>query len=311
MIVGIDVSKDKLDVYVLNEKKHHVIKNTKASIASFFKNKLNTESCQLVVFESTGGYERLLHCYLIEETIPYHRAHPNKVYHFAKGDGYFAKTDRIDASILANYGNEKKIKPDTTTTLSQLEIRDYSARRSQLKDMISSEKQRLSVFTCRGEIKRSVVRSIKQLERELALISKKLDEMIKADKELDSKLQLLQTTKGVGKEVATVLVTDLPELGHLSREEISHLVGVAPQTKESGKKKGYSATSRGRFEVRRALYMAALVASRWNPRMKMIYQRLLAKGKLKKVALVAIMRKMIIMLNTMVRTGEVWQRERI
>lgn len=311
MIVGIDVSKDKLDIHILNEKMHHVIKNTKASIASFFKNKLNMEDCKLVVFEATGGCERLLHCYLIEQNIPYHRAHPSRVHHFAQGEGYFAKTDKIDARILARYGNEKKMKPDNAMTLRQLEIHDYSSRRTQLKNMISSEKQRLSGFTSHGEIKRSIVRNIKQLERELALVTDKLKVLIKADEELHNKYKLLKTTKGVGKEVATILITDLPELGHLSREEISHLVGVAPQTKDSGKKKGYRAVSRGRFEVRKVLYMAALVASRFNPRMKKIYQRLLAKGKEKKVALVAIMRKMIIMLNTMVRTGEAWLCERI
>lgn len=311
MIIGIDVSKDKLDIVVLDDKKHFVIKNTKASIASFFKNKLNLSSCKLVVFESTGGYERLLQCFMIEQNIPYHRAHPNKVYHFAKGEGYFAKTDKIDAYILACYGDKKEIKADNSTTLKQLRIQDYSARRSQLKDMISREKQRLSVYTSCKDIRRSITRNIKQLGNELELISQKLDELIKADEELHNKDKLLKTAKGVGKEVAIVLVTDLPELGYLSREEISHLVGVAPQTNDSGKKQGYRATSRGRFEVRRVLYMAALVASRYDPKMKAMYQKLIAKGKAKKVALVAIMRKMIIMLNAMVRTGIAWQCERI
>ena len=311
MIVGIDVSKDKLDIHLFPENKHLVIKNTKASVASFFKNKLDVQDCGLVVFEATGGYERLLQHYLIEKKTPYHRAHPSRVHKFAGAKGYFAKTDCIDARILALYGKQEEIEADTATTKDQLEIHDYSARRSQLKDMISSEKQRLNTVSFNKYIVRSIRRNIKQLERELALVTKKLDELIAADEALERRYKLLQTTKGIGPEVAKILVTDLPELGHLNREEISHLVGVAPQTKDSGKKRGYRAISRGRFHVRRALYMAALVAARFNPRMKKIYEILLAKGKLKKVALVAIMRKMIIMLNAMVKKGTPWERERI
>ncbi len=146
MIVGIDVSKDKLDVYVLSTKKHDVIKNTKASIKSFFKNKLNKADLELVVFEATGGYERFLHAYMLEEQIPYHRAHPTRVHAFAKSKGFFAKTDRIDAYILARYGKQDEIIPNSTTNQNQLKIQEYSARRTQLKDMITSEKQRLKII---------------------------------------------------------------------------------------------------------------------------------------------------------------------
>ena len=311
MIVGIDVSKDKLDVYISSTKMHSVIKNTKAGIKSYFKNKLDIQALELVVFESTGGYERLLHAYLLEQQIPHHRAHPTRVHRFAEAKGFFAKSDRIDARILTLYGEQEEITADGTTSQNQLRIQGYSARRNQLKNMITSEKHRLQVITFDKEITRSIKRNIKQLERELGLITEKLNTLINADKELKAKHQLLQTAKGIGIEVATLLVTDLPELGNLNREQISHLVGVAPQTKDSGKKSGYRAVSRGRFQVRKALYMAALVAVQHNSRMKNIYNKLLEKGKRKKVALVAVMRKMIIMLNAMVKNNTPWQVERV
>ncbi len=279
MIVGVDVSKDKLDVHVSTTNKHYVVKNSKPSISSFFKNKLNQTQVGLVVFEATGGYEKMLHLYLLEQEIPYHRAHPSRVYHFAQSKGLFAKTDCIDARTLGRYGQQEEIQADETTHKNQLIIQEYSARRNQLKDMIASEKQRFKTIHFDKEIARSIKRNIKQIERELSLVTEKLNVLIKADKDLDEKRTLLQTVKGVGPEVATLLVTDLPELGCLNREQISCLVGVAPKTKDSGKKSGYRAISNGRFHVRKVLYMAALVAVRFNPRMKHIYNKLVAKGK--------------------------------
>ena len=312
MILGVDVSKDKLDITVLPGFKHYQIKNTKTSIKSFMKNNLKiTEEIKLVVFEATGGYEKLLQSYLIESKSPYHKAHPSRVHSFAECKGYYAKTDRIDSKILALYGEQNEIQPNDDSDENQLKIKEISSRRNQLKDMIAHEKQRLNHTYLGKQILRSIKRNIKQLERELELISKELEKQISADKVLNETLALLQTVKGVGKEVAMALVTDLPELGKVNREEISALVGVAPQTKDSGKKQAYRATSRGRFHVRRILYMAALVASRYNPRMKKFYNKLLEKGKLKKVAIVAVMRKMIIMMNSMVKNGTSWQCEGI
>lgn len=311
MIVGIDVSKDKLDVYVLPSKKHYVIKNTRTSVQSFFKNKVCMDSIELVVFEATGGYEKLLHEFLLNQSMPHHKAHPLRARRFAESKGYFAKTDRIDAMGLAYYGEQIEIKAGTPITVNILKIQEYSARKTQLKDMLAREVQRLKVTYLDKQMIRSLKRHIKQLEQELQLINEKLAALVKADDELSAKHQLLQTAKGVGAEVATILVTDLPELGKLNREQISRLVGVAPQTKDSGKRQGYRPISQGRFYVRKALYMSALVATRHDPKMKRIYQNLLAKGKLKKVALVAIMRKMIITLNAMCKNNTRWKCEGI
>lgn len=305
MIVGIDVSKDKLDIHCLPSGNSCVIKNSAASIRRFFSSEIDRQHVSMVVFEATGGYERVLQYHMIEQAIAYHCAHPTRVKHFAKYKGYFAKTDAIDAYILAEYGQQDAVSPNTITP-KQLKIQGYSSRRNQLKSMICAEKQRLgSVFNC-PEVLRSLKRNIKKLEAELALMSQKLEQLIKIDEALAHKHQLLQTVKGVGSEMATLLITDLPELGQLNRGQISALVGVAPQNKDSGKKSGHRAVSKGRFHVRKMLYMVALTAIRFNPKMKTIYQRHLENGKLKKVAIVAVMRKMLIMLNAMVKHNTPW-----
>lgn len=312
MIVGIDVSKDKLDIHVSSENKYFVIKNTQPSIASFMKNKLSKlGEPKLVVFESTGGYEKQLQLYLLRHSVPYHKAHPNKVYHFGKSRGYFAKTDRIDAQMLSQYGMQDEIVSDQQDSEEQIKIQELSGRKTQLKEQIAKETQRLKHDYLNKIINRSIKRTIKMLQKELGLIEAELEALIITDEKLSKRRKLLKTVKGVGDEVSTLLITDLPELGFLSREEISSLVGVAPQTKDSGKKKGYRSISRGRFYVRKGLYMAALVASRYNPRMKLIYQKLLSQGKKKKVALVAVMRKMLIMMNAMLKNQTPWQSTRI
>jgi len=261
------------------------------------------------VFESTGGYEKTWQAYLLKYDLPYHKAHPNKVYHFGQSKGYFAKADHIDAHMLARYGQQEEIVADQESSEDQIKIRELSARKTQIKELIAREKHKLNLVYLDKSIKRSIKRTMKLLERELELIEKALEKV--NDKTLCERRELLQTVKGIGKEISTLFVTDLPELGQLSREKISSLVGVAPQTKDSGKKQGYRSTSRGRFYVRKGLYMAALVAARHNPRMKAIYEKLLAKGKKKKVALVAVMRKMLIMMNAMVKNNTHWQSGRI
>lgn len=312
MILGVDISKDKLDMTLLPGNNYYQIKNTQAAIKGFFKNQLTSlEDLTLIVFEATGGYEKTLQAYLIAASLPYHKAHPTRVHRFAEAKGYYAKTDKIDSEILARYGEQDEIEANEQTDENQLKIRELSARRLQLKEMIAKEKQRLKHIYLDKQIKRSIKRNIKQLEQELAWVTDKLNKAIESNKALAQKRALLQTVKGVGPEVSSILVTDLPELGQLNREEISALVGVAPRTKDSGKKQGYRAISRGRFFVRRALYMAAMVAIRFNPRMSQIYKKLMANGKKHKVAMVAVMRKMIIMMNAMVKNNTAWQCDRI
>ncbi len=308
MIVGIDVSKDKLDVKVLPLGKYFQIQNTEKSIKSFIQDKLLKLGIpELVVFESTGGYEKMLMLSLMKLNLEFHRAHPNRVYHFAKAKGYFAKTDRIDAGILAQYGQQEEIVAGEGTSIEELKMQEISSRRNQLKMMISQEKNRLHATYLNNQIARSIRRTIKQLEKELSKLSEQLEVLISADGDANAKRNLLETIPGVGKEISSIIVTDLPELGKLSREQISNLVGVAPQTRDSGKKQGYRRIGKGRSHVRKALYMSALVSMRHNAYFKPMYERLIARGKKPKVALVALMRKMVITMNAMVRDGALWQ----
>lgn len=311
MILGVDVSKDKLDIWVLPDGKHYCINNTTGGIRGFFRNTLRQNKSlpmiKQVIFEATGGYEKQLHVYLNEENIPHHRVHPTRARRFAQCKGHFAKTDRIDARLLAQYGEQKDIEIYQTPSKIQLEMQELSARKEQLKAMISAEKHRLGLPYLNKQIKRSIKRHMKQLGQELETISQQLEQLIADDEKLQEKHKLLKSVKGIGDEVATILVAQLPELGHISREAISHLVGVAPQTNDSGKKRGYRPISNGRNSVRKALYMSALVAVQHNQRMKLFYQKLLLQGKLKKVALVAVIRKMLIMINAMVKNGTTWE----
>jgi transposase len=307
MIVGIDVSKDKLDIKILPAGVGAQTPNTRSNILSIFKKKrLKLGTPELVVFESTGGYEKILMKCLVDLNLPFHRAHPKRVYHFAKGKGYFAKTDTIDAEILARYGQQDEIRGETLASLDNVCNQELSARKQQLKAMLQQEKNRRHHFYMNKQIYRSIQRHIKGLEKELDLLNNQLEESLRNNKTDMKRWELLQTIPGVGKEIALLMVTDMPELGQLSREQVSHLAGVAPQTKNSGKKEGYRTISKGRSQVRKALYMAALVAMRYHPTLKKMYGRLTLKGKKPKVALVALMRKLIIMMNAMVRDNQPW-----
>lgn len=308
MIVGIDVSKDKLDIKMLPNNQHDQIQNSKNHIRSFIKNKLiKSGKPDIIVFESTGGYEKQLMSSLIDFDIPFHRAHPNRVYHFAKGKGYFAKTDRIDAEVLARYGQQEEIVADKPREIEALKNQELSSRKSQLKGMIEQETHRLRSMYFNKQIARSIQRSIKQLKEELKIIDRQLEESLARNEENLAKLKLLQTIPGVGREVSMTLVTDMPELGTLSRGQISALVGVAPQNKDSGRKQGSRHIGKGRQQVRKVLYMSALVGMRYNPVLKVFYEKLRANGKKPKVALVALMRKLIITMNAMVRENRPWR----
>lgn len=301
LVWGIDVSKEWLDISI--DGKVHRIDQTKKSINTFVKENKASEKSTLVVVESTGGYERLVVNCLSKEGLLIHVAHPNKVRAYAKARGRIAKTDKLDARIIEGYG--KFIDPNIIHDLpSEFEqkLNALSSRLAQLKESHHQECCRHGIAT-EPEVKRSHESLIKWLAKQVKEIEVKLLNLIQSDEELKKKYELLQSMKGVGPTLAMTLITDLPELGRISKKEIAALVGVAPMTKESGKRAGKSITQYGRQSVRKVLYMAALVAARHNQYLKIFYQRLVAKGKLKKVALVAVMRKMIVILNAMVQTN--------
>lgn len=297
---GIDVSKEWLDISIGGKVVH--IDQTQASINKFIKEN-KTEKSTLAVLESTGGYEVFAANCLAKAGLVVHIAHPNKVRAYAKARGRLAKTDKLDAKILEGYG--KFIEPEIIFELpseQQRELNALSSRLAQLKETHHQESCRLGMATG-VEIKRSHKKLIQLLAKEIKTMEVKLLELIRSDEELYKKYKLLCTMKGVGAVLAMTLIAELPELGNIGKKQIAALVGVAPMTQESGKHTGKSVTQWGRQQVRKILYMGALVAAHHNKRFKAFYQRLIAKGKPKKVALIAVMRKMIVTLNAMVQSN--------
>lgn len=308
-MIGIDVAKGKLDVYVLESHEHMVIKNNTKNIKALMRRLRKMNKLDLFIFEPTGCYSKELEVCCLQEKVAYHKAHLNKVYYFARSKVGYKKTDKIDAQVLAEYGEQNKLEADNDQSEAQIQRQELCNGINELKEHLAGLKTKSKGIYLNKALKKSYQRQIKQDTRELELLKAELERLINEDEELVQKQALLKTVAGVGAEVARQLVVSLPELGHISREHISALVGVAPYNRDSGKKKGYRSIRGGRFYVRKSLYMAALVASRHNPRMKKIYDELRKKGKVAKVALVAVMRKMLIMMNAMVKNNTPWSSE--
>lgn len=295
---GIDVSKNWLDI-ATNDKVVR-INQTKKEINNFIKK--NQLDRTLAVVESTGGYEtKIVHC-LDSLGITVHIAHPNKVKAFARAKGKLAKTDRIDANLLKEYGQfirEEEI--HELSSKKQMELQWLGARLEQLKEFHHQESCRLGIAFDKI-VKKSINMVLKSIKQQMLIVEKQIMCLIEKDDELKEKYQLLRSMPGVGPVLAMILITDLPELGKANKKEIAALVGVAPITQESGLKKGKAMTKYGRSGVRRKLFMGALTACRLNPKLKSFYEKLVMAGKPKKVALIAVMRRMIVILNAMVQS---------
>ncbi len=300
---GIDVSKEWIDI--ATEKEVFKVKQTERDIRKFVgKYFKNADRSTLCVLESTGGHEHLVSQQLVQAGITVHIAHPSKVVAFAKAKGRLAKTDKIDAKILKEYG--QFIQPHEVRlplTQKQLELQELSSRLAQLKITHHQESCRLSEVKT-PIVKQSLKKMISSINQLIETTEKAILEIINNDGALREKMTLLQSMPGVGKVLSTVLITELPELDTLNKKQIAALVGVAPLTRQSGKWAGMSSTRYGRPAVRKILFMGALVASKHNKKLKQFYDRLVAAGKPKKVALVAVMRKMIVILNAMVCNSE-------
>lgn len=308
--IGIDVSKAKLDIKYDDSNSLLTISNQ----VDDFK-KLNhcfprDKTSVLVLLEATGGYETAMVKWLLSRNIPIAVVNAKRVRDYAKATGQFAKNDRIDASIIREYGQLFGQKLHLKQSRSKLEeqIEDLTRRRKQLVSIRNKEKQHLATIQNK-EGQRSIKRAIKFYNREIEKMQEKLVAALKKDNRLQAKAELLQTVKGVGVVTTYTLIGELPELGHVDNKKIAALAGVAPFCRDSGTMKGKRSTWGGRAQVRTALYMAALSASKYNPAIKLFYERLIAKGKTKKVALVACMRKLLTIMNTMVKNNEPWRSE--
>jgi transposase len=299
--VGIDISRATLDVAVYGDDKLRQYKNNPGDIEKLCS-LMNKIKPALIVFEATGGYEMPLYIALDQAGLPAAPVNPRQVRDFARATGKLAKTDALDAMIIARFASA--IRPNPRPIPESHEIKEIVARRNQLVNMIVAEKNRL--HNTRGKIKERIQAHIEWLEEELDSTNKELSQAIEVNPEWQNKNNLLQSAPGVGPVLATTLLAELPELGNLDRKQITALVGVAPLNRDSGTLRGRRTIWGGRATVRSALYMATLVATRCNPVIRQFYQRLVEAGKCKKVALVACMRKLLIILNSMVRYNTKW-----
>ncbi len=305
--VGVDVAKATLEVAISGRTASLALANDEAAYAVLLA-ELSGLDVGLVLFEATGGFELACATALQLAGLPVAVINPRQARDFARAMGHLAKTDRIDARVLADMARtliqrgdlSKLVKP--LPDAQQLELQGLVTRRRQLMAMKLAEDHRMKMPGVRQ--RRSLNTIIKALDREMARVDKDLQDFVGANHaELAA---LLDSVKGVGKATISTLLAEVPELGKLSGREVSALVGVAPINRDSGTMRGKRAIFGGRPDVRRVLFMAALVASRHNPVIKAFYQRLLAAGKPKKVALVACMRKLLTILNAMVRSGKPW-----
>jgi transposase len=296
--VGIDVSKDRLDVAVLGETKESQVANDEAGIAKLVT-KMQALNPELIVVEATGGYQRAVVLGMYEAGLPVAVVNPVRVRQYARASGLLAKTDKLDAFNLAEFGKQMKPRKFEAKSESERQVSALLVRRRQLEEMLKAEKSRLR--TVSGGMRGSVERMIEVLKEEIKQLEKELDKFMKENADWREQEEILTSAKGVGRITATTLLAELPELGKLDRKKIAALVGLAPMNFDSGKKRGYRKTKGGRMEVRNVLYMSTLVATRYNPLIKAQYQELQRRGKVKKVALTACMRKFLTILNAMMR----------
>ena len=304
VFVGIDVAKAELVVAARPTHESWVVPNDDQGIDQLVR-RLHRDVPTLVVLEATGGYERAVVAALAAGSVPLVVANPRQIRDFARATGQLAKTDRIDADTLALFAERVRPEPrpladDATRALDAL-----LTRRRQVLDMLTAERHRLEHAL--PAIRRDLNQHIRWLERRLRDVDHDLDQMIQSSPVWRAKEDLLRSAPGIGPIVSRTLIGDLPELGTLNRKQIAALVGVAPLARYCGTLKIKRLVYGGRAPVRAALYMAALVASRRNPAIRAFYQRLIAAGKPPKLALTACMRKLLTILNAMVKTETRWR----
>lgn len=302
--VGIDVSKATLDIYLRPMGKALKVANTEVDIANLVE-QLKFYDINLIVLEATGGLETELIIQLQAALLPVALINPRQGRDFAKATGKLAKTDAIDAQILAHFGEAMKpqvlaIESETARQLSEL-----ISRRRQLVEMQTAEKNRRS--RARGKALADIEAHLDYLDKRLEQINSEIEQLTQNNTQWTDKVNLLKTTPGIGQVISTTLVSDLPELGQLTSKQISRLVGVAPINHDSGQHKGKRMISGGRAHIRATLYMGAVVAIRYNPAIKAFYTRLVERGKSKKLALTACVHKMLVILNAMVRDNLPWR----
>jgi transposase len=302
--VGIDVCKRYLDVCVHSSGEYFRVDNNADGFKVIQERLVDYSPC-LLIAESTGGYEADMVRTLQKEGWNVAVINPRQARDFAKALGRLAKTDRIDAGVLAHFGKALKPTPKAISRDDEESLSALTQRRRQLVDMLTVEKNRLS--QAHGSVSKPIKKSIEFLNKQLKDVEKQLTEHVKSDEEWSRKTEVLESIRGVGPVIAMTLIADLPELGKVSHKEIAALAGLAPFNRDSGFMQGKRSIWGGRATVRTALYMGALVAVRFNPVLKAFYEKLCQAGKQKKVALIACARKLLTIMNSMIKNNVKWQ----
>jgi len=303
--VGIDVSKDRLDVAIRPGGESFAVSRNGAGIEELI-GRLKTLSIKLVAIEATGGFETVVAAGLAGADLPVVVVNPAQVRAFAQALGKRAKTDPIDAVVIAHFAEATKPQlrrlPDATTRL----LADLVARRRQIVEMIAAESQRARHVTL-PRLQKSIARLRKALEKELSELDDDISDHVRGSPAWAEKEELLASVPGIGPTIARTLIAELPELGSLDRRQIAALAGLAPWTRQSGQWRGKSFIGGGRSSVRRVVFMGAMVAARFNPELKQFRDRLVAAGKPKLVAIIAVARKLLTILNAILRDKTPWQ----
>ena len=305
VFVGIDVSKDRLDVHLLPAKEAFAVARDGEGLASLAE-RLKAVSPALIVLEATGGFETVVAAALAGEGLPLAVVNPRQIRDFAKADGQLAKTDALDAAVIALFAERMRpeVRPladEQTRTLSEL-----VARRRQLIEMMTAERNRRARLS-RKQLLRALDRHLAVLQKDLSELDEEIKTTIRGTPIWREREELMRSVPGVGPGLACTILADVPEIGTLDRKKMAALVGVAPFNRDSGTHRGRRIICGGRAKVRAALYMAALAATKYNPVLRSFYQRLLHAGKPKKLALIAVMRKLLTILNAIIRDQRPWQ----
>lgn len=302
--VGIDVSKAILDVAIWESEVYWQFNNEADGWQELIK-RLKILAPKLVVIEASGGLEKPVVVEMYADGLPVAVVNPTRVRNFARSTGQLAKTDKLDAEVIAHFAQAVRPKVRPLRTADEIHLNALVTRRRQVITMLTAEKNRKT--TTHTTLREHVQQHIDWLQAELKVLENEIEQFIQQCPAWKEKEVLLRSVPGVGPVTASTLLAELPELGTRNRQQIAALVGVAPLNKDSGKKRGKRRVFGGRASVRRTLYMATLVATKFNPVIRAFYERLLARGKEKKVALTACMRKLLVILNAMIRTNQPWR----
>ena len=304
--VGIDVSKEKLDVFIAADQKLITIPNDPMGHGELIT-LLNESQSTRVCLEATGGLERTLVQRLTSTNCEVAVVNPRQIRDFAKAAGKLAKTDAIDARVIALFAQRMQPRIAVPLTKTQQKLKDLTSRRRQLAADIAREQNRLTSAHDK-DVQRMISRMITLLKKQMQTLEARIDAVIQSDELMQRRARILTSVPGIGPASVRVLISELPELGSLNRKQIARLIGVAPTNRDSGTLRGKRTTGGGRVHIRNALYMPTIVAKLHNPQIKAFYDRLVNDGKPKLVALIAAMRKLITLLNTLVKNDTPWNK---